>query len=207
MFYCGAVSVFAHHGALGFFDFDQTIDIQGTLTDFRWANPHVRLEVAVVNEQGITENWQVELSALSMLRTRGLDQEILHLGDPIRVAGNPSRDGTPAMTGNNLLLANGTEVLAERDVARYFTDPNTGQILEPIFDTAAAEQARNAADGIFRVWATVLDDSASFPMFKGNYPLTDEAAQTKANWTPVVEEALSCWKKGMPSLMVHTSPH
>ncbi len=47
-----STSAFAHHSTLGTFDSDQTIAIQGTITDFRWSNPHVRLEVAVLDDQG-----------------------------------------------------------------------------------------------------------------------------------------------------------
>jgi|MEHZ01.4.fsa_nt_MEHZ011011141.1_1 hypothetical protein len=194
---------YGHHSTLGTFDPDQTISIEGTITDFRWSNPHVRLEVAVTDTSGNIEDWEIELSALSMLRTRGLDQEILHIGDTIQVAGNPARGGLPAMAGNNLLLMDGREVLVDRGSTPYFTDPDNDQTLQPVFDNQVAEQARDSADGIFRVWSTILD--SSFPMFRGGYPLTEAAAATKESWVPDIEVQLSCWEKDMPFLMI--TPH
>ncbi len=138
-----------------------------------------------------------------MLRTRGLDQEILHIGDAIQIAGNPARGGLPALAGNNLLLMDGTEVLVDSGSTPYFTDPDSGRVLEAVFDNELAQSARESANGIFRVWATVLD--RSFPMYRGGYPLTEAAAAIKATWVPAEEIQLSCWEKGMPFLMI--TPH
>jgi hypothetical protein len=42
-------------------------------------------------------------------------------------------------------------------------------------------------------------------MFKGDYPLTEAAAQAKADWIPDTERLISCWVKAMPFLMI--TPH
>jgi len=104
-------------------------------------------------------------------------------------------------------LANGTEVLVALRASPHFTADTTGnQMLTPIFSGEIADAARSKADGIFRVWSTQLGDTDSFPMFRGGYPLTEKAAQIKADWNPAAEQLLSCWQKGMPILMITPLP-
>ncbi len=196
----------AHHSTLGFFDRDQVIEIEGELLSVSMVNPHVRFVVAVTDASGNTVPWEVETSAVSVLRTRGLDQAFMEVGDHVRVAGNPSRRGRPEMSGLTLLLENGTEVVTALRGSPYFTNPDDGNLLAPAFDPAAEEEARRSANGIFRVWSTVLDDRASFPMFKGQYPLTAQAQQQRDAWNVQDEEQLRCWEKGMPLLMITPVP-
>jgi hypothetical protein len=81
-----------------------------------------------------------------------------------------------------------------------------GKLLEPDFDEAVAAEARSNAEGIFRVWSTVLEDPAAFPMFKGGYPLTAEAQRIKAKWDPASAALNNCTKKAMPLLMISPFP-
>lgn len=196
----------AHHSTLGFFDRDRVVEIEGELLSVSMVNPHVRFVVAVTDASGSTVPWDVETSAVSVLRTRGLDQEFMQVGDRVRVAGNPSRRGLPEMSGLTVLLENGTEVVTALRGSPYFTNPDDGNLLAPAFDPDAEEAARRSADGIFRVWSTVLDDPASFPMFKGQYPLTEQARRERDAWNVQDEEQLRCWEKGMPLLMITPVP-
>jgi hypothetical protein len=196
----------AHHSTLGFYYPDQTIEIEGIVTSISWRNPHVRFVVAMTDESGVTIDWKLETSAISVLRTRGLDQEFMKTGDRIRVAGNPSRRDRPELSARNILLSDGTEVLIARTAMPYFTDNTTGRILDPRYRNENEEAARRQADGIFRVWSTVVDDPAAFPMFKGRYPLKADAAKARANWNPGAEELLNCWEKSMPMLMITPVP-
>ena len=197
---------YAHHSTLGFYDHDNKVAIEGVVTSVSLRNPHVRMVVEVVDEAGYTVEWDLETSALAVLQTRGLDPDFVKVGDHIKVAGSASKRGRPEMYMSNILLADGTEALINIQATPYFTDPDDDQFLQPVYNSEVEQAARQDADGIFRVWSTVLGDPASFPMFKGNYPLTDAAAQTRAVWNPVADELLSCWKKGMPLLMITPIP-
>ena len=165
----------------------------------------MQFEAEVTDSDGNVQLWKIEATAVSMLRSRGLDREFLHVGEQIKIAGHPTNSGHPEMLAMNLLLSDGTEVLLDRGATPYFANVGSGQFLESVFNAETAEQARATADGIYRVWSTVLNDLASFPMFRGQYPLRDEAAQIKASWNPDPEQQLSCWSKDMPILMV--TPH
>jgi hypothetical protein len=196
----------AHHSTLGFFDRDQVVEIEGELLSLSMVNPHVRFVVEVTDTSGNKVPWDIETSAVSVLRTRGLDQDFMEVGDHIRVSGNPSRRGRPEMSGLTVLLENGTEVVTALRGSPYFTNPDDGNLLAPAFDPAAEEEARRSANGIFRVWSTVLEDPASFPMFKGQYPLTAQAQRERDAWNVQDEEQLRCWEKGMPLLMITPVP-
>lgn len=199
-------SAIAHHSTLGFFDPEERTELEGVLTDITWRNPHIRFTLDVATAEGTTEEWKIEASALSVLKSRGLDQKFMQPGDRIKIYGHPSRHAEPKMWARNVLLPNGAEVLLATRSEAYFTVSTTGELLAPLFDGQAAENARANADGIFRVWSTVLTDPDSFPMFMGNYPLTEKAAQIKADWNPSSDQLLSCWEKGMPILMITPIP-
>lgn len=195
----------AHHSRFGVFETDLTIEIEGVITEVKWSNPHVQFQAEVTDSSGVAQLWMIEAASVSTLRSRGLDQDFLHIGDRIKIAGYPSITGAPEILGMNLLLNEGTEVLLDRKATPYFANAGNGQFLEPTFDPDVVAKARATADGIFRVWSSELNDPASFPMFKGEYPLTDEAAQSRDNWQSDSSERLYCWVKDMPFLMM--TPH
>jgi len=197
---------YGHHSTLGFFDPDQFNEIEGVVTSIRWRNPHITFTVDVTDASGETVEWAIESTALSVLRTKGLDQGFMEVGDRVGVAGYPSRRGLPELSGRNILLADGTEVLVATTAQAYFSDPSSDQILDPVYSSEVAAAARESASGIYRVWSTVLTDRASFPMFRGDYPLTESAAAARAAWNPAAEEMLRCWEKGMPLLMITPVP-
>lgn len=202
-----ALSTFtsAHHSTLGFYNPDEIIEIEGIVKSVFMRNPHIHFVLEVTGASGETVDWAVETSALSGLRTRGLDRDFMDPGDRIRVAGEASRGDQPAMWAKNLLLEDGSEVLMALRSEPYFAAARTG-FLESVYSETVEQEARRSAEGIFRVWSTVLEDPSRRLMFDGTYPLTEAAAAIGANFDPVADTLLSCWEKGMPNLMVSPLP-
>ena len=60
-------------------------------------------------ESGDLEHWDIEMTSLSTLRRRGIDGQVLDIGDTVRVAGNPAKDGSNQMYVRNLMIASGDE--------------------------------------------------------------------------------------------------
>ena len=195
----------AHHNTLSFYDPETIVEIEGVLQSVSMRNPHVRFVVTVAGSDGDAVDWEIETSALSVLRSRGLDQAFMQPGDRIRVAGRASRRGLPEMSALNMLLEDGTEVMLLLSAQPYFTAERT-ELLEPVYSASVETEARRAADGIYRVWSTVMGDPASFPIFRDGYSLTDEAERIRASWEPDPDELLDCWEKGMPHLMITPLP-
>ena len=196
----------AHHSTIGFYDPDRIVEIEGVLKYVSMHNPHVRFVVTVTGPDGEGIDWNVESASLSTLQINGLDQDFMRLGERIRVAGQGSRRNRPEMSASNVLLENGTEVMLLLRGDPYFTRPGGEDLLEPVFSESVADNARHAAEGIFRVWSSVLTDRASFPLFKGDYPLTEAAERVRENWNPASSNLLGCYEKGMPLLMITPLP-
>jgi hypothetical protein len=199
-------SLSAHHSFAGFYDQNRIVEIEGIVRSVSWRNPHGSLTLDVRDSAGDVTQWQVETGSISVLRMRGADREFVRPGDRVRIAGEAALRRANGLYARNMLLATGEEVLLSIGITPRWTDPDTGALLESRFDDSVAATARRAADGIFRVWSTVLDDPASFPLFKGGYPLTQVASRRKAAWDASDVVQLGCAAKGMPALMITPYP-
>lgn len=195
-----------HHSFVGFYDQNRIVEVEGVIKSLSWRNPHGSITLDVTDAAGVVTPWQVETGSISVLRVRGLDREFVRVGDRVRLAGEPALRRDNGLYARNMLLPSGEEVLLSIGITPRWTDPETGALLEARFDDVVAQAARRDADGVFRVWSTVLDDPASFPMYKGGYPLTDAAAARKADWDASDVVQLGCEPKGMPSLMITPFP-
>ena len=84
----------AHH-SFAMFDAARTITVQGTVTQFRWTNPHSWLHVAARDERtGKPAVWAIELDSPARLIASGIRADYVRAGDTVSVSFHPSRDGT-----------------------------------------------------------------------------------------------------------------
>ena len=196
----------AHHSFAGFYYPDRTIEIEGVVTEVSWFNPHGRMRVEVTDESGASNVWDVETGSVSVLRTRGVDPDLVQVGDRIRLAGDAAIRNDTGIYGRQLLLADGREILLSIGVTPRWTDAGTGELIAPAFDEQTAAAARQSAEGIFRVWGTILDDPAAFPMYKGGYPLTEAGRATLAQWDAASAALNDCTLKAMPYIMITPYP-
>ena len=80
----------------GMYDLRETVVFRGTLTRFRWVNPHVVLSVAGEAEAGQDPaTWNIELSSPDNRTRTGLNRRSLNADDPVEVSLNPWRTGEP----------------------------------------------------------------------------------------------------------------
>jgi hypothetical protein len=83
----------AHH-SFAMFDFANTMDIKGTVKEFRWTNPHVALLVEFAPKPGAAaEVWSMELTSPGNLTRNGWTRHSFKPGDQIELIFNPLRDG------------------------------------------------------------------------------------------------------------------
>lgn len=200
-----ASAAYGHHSFVGFYDQDRIVEVEGVIRSLSWRNPHGSITLDVTDAAGAVTQWQIETGSVSVLRARGLDTEFVRVGDRVRLAGEAARRRDNGLYARNMLLPSGEEVLLSIGIAPRWTGEQAA-LLEARFDDAVAEAARRDADGVFRVWSTVLDDPDSFPMFKGGYPLTEAAARRKGDWDASDVVQLGCAPKGMPALMITPFP-
>jgi hypothetical protein len=86
-----AGELMAHHSRSNF-ELETIIEIEGVVTEYSWRNPHSYVRMDVVNEEGETVNWLVELQSTPMLTRLGWAEDSLKPGDQITAVGNPDRD-------------------------------------------------------------------------------------------------------------------
>lgn len=101
--------MFAHHGTAAY-DTKNIVTVKGTMTDFRFINPHVQLFFDVKNDRGETEKWQAELTAPNKLTRAGWDKHTLKPGDPITASGYVAKDDLHTMWINKLIGPDGQQL-------------------------------------------------------------------------------------------------
>ena len=101
-------NVSAHHSFAVFFDDAKSVTVSGSVTAFKFTNPHAIIELTAKNAQGQSEQWRAETNAVTLLRRRGWTNESLKSGDAVTLEGWPSRDGSRYMRVRRVVKADGT---------------------------------------------------------------------------------------------------
>jgi len=107
-----AISIQAHHSLVGEFDTAVQFELQGTITDLEWFNPHIWFYMDVTNDAGEVENWQCEMGSPNQLIRLGWAKEDLPVGTVIIARANPARDGTKTCSTRRITLEDGTPVFS-----------------------------------------------------------------------------------------------
>jgi len=100
----------AHHSVSANFDRDARVEITGTLTAFHLRNPHTRLEVDVIEEDGGVSHWLVECGTRSDLIRRGVDVDRITEGEQVTVTMIPSRRLEHVGYARTLTLSDGSTI-------------------------------------------------------------------------------------------------
>ena len=91
---CAAMSapLAAHHSA-AMFDDEKVVELNGTIKEMQWTNPHIWIQVVVDNNGQKTE-WSVEGGSPNTLSRNGWRSTTFKFGDAVTVRVNPMKDGT-----------------------------------------------------------------------------------------------------------------
>ena len=105
-------SIQAHHSIVGAFDTAVEFQLQGSITEVEWFNPHIWLYMDVTSESGEVENWQCEMGSPNQLIRLGWAKEDLPIGTVIIARANPARDGSNTCSTRVITLEDGTPVFS-----------------------------------------------------------------------------------------------
>lgn len=108
----GAADVTAHHSFAAQYDRNQPVTITGTVTMLEWTNPHARLYVDEVTEDGETISWDLELGPPNGLMRLGWRRDSLQPGTEVTVEGFRSRTEETVANARTVKLSDGREVFA-----------------------------------------------------------------------------------------------
>ena len=196
----GSVGVRAHHSGSEYAR--STIEIEGTLQEVAWQNPHVHFFVRAKDANGNIVTWDIEANSLSILRRTDATPDNLKVGDTVKVAGAPSRQAQNRMWASNILAANGREIVLGPGIMPRWTKTDAIGSKSTWFEGGTAA---NKTAGIFRVWSTKFGEPGG--LWRGDYPLTDAAKKARASFNPLTDSvAPGCRPKGMPTIMEQPYP-
>ncbi len=88
-------SAYAHHAATATFDTSESTEIEGYVTEFRFANPHVTIKLMVSNAAGEEREWIATAPAVAGFRRWGWTKDMLQEGQYVRLVGRKARHDGP----------------------------------------------------------------------------------------------------------------
>jgi hypothetical protein len=96
----GMLPAGAHHSTAAF-DTTRVVKIEGTITQFRWINPHASIKLDGISEGDLPDGlWTVEMTAPNVLINQGWTRTALQVGDKVTMYVNPLRNAVTLNDGS-----------------------------------------------------------------------------------------------------------
>ena len=141
-----APPVLGHHSDAGL-DMNTVVELQGTVTEYRWRNPHIYITINSNNEHGEEIEWKVQAGPVAMMSGMGWTRDSIAVGDQVNIDVHPARNGRPYGFLKSIVKSDGA-VLATS------FDPITGEGVSLVPTTI---QASTSLNGIWKVDSTNLE--------------------------------------------------
>ena len=100
----------AHHSFSAEYDASKPVSVKGVLRKVEWQNPHIWFYLDVTDANGEVATWGFSGGAPGMLMRRGINKDVLKLGDELMVEGFRARDGSNNASGGKVTFADGRSV-------------------------------------------------------------------------------------------------
>jgi hypothetical protein len=88
------VPVLGHHSSFAF-DTENLLSIEGTVTEWFWANPHCLLKLDAKTDGGDVVQWVAETQAPANMVDAGWRKNDLKPGDEVTLVIRPAKNGNP----------------------------------------------------------------------------------------------------------------
>lgn len=169
------------------------VEMEGTITDYGYRNPHVYLTLEVTTDTGVAEEWLLEANAVSTVKRAGWHANLFTAGERVTVRGNPDRDGT-----KRLLFV---DVITKADGSSY---SSSGL---PPGGTGASDLEQNGSSDFSGVWQP---DFASRDLAAGfrpaNLPVTPKGQAVLDQFDAADDPALDCVAESLPATILPVFP-
>jgi len=97
----------AHHAFAAEYDENMRVTVSGTVTKFKWTNPHAWLYVDRKDESGKVTRWSFEMGSPAGLSNRGWKKAELKVGDQVTVEGYRAKNGRNVANAGTVTLPAG----------------------------------------------------------------------------------------------------
>ena len=101
-----ALPALAHHGQAAY-DRSARLTLTGTVTEFRFINPHAQIAFDVVTDSGEVQHWMGAVTAPNKLARAGWTKSTLEPGDEIELSGYRGWNDAQAMHVNQIVTGDG----------------------------------------------------------------------------------------------------
>ena len=103
-----AVALSAHHAWP--VSYERLVTVKGTVTEFRWGNPHPMITLEVQAANGQKEKWEVGGPAINRMEANGWTRTTLKPGDVITGTGYQFSDGQKIVRLERVIMPDGREL-------------------------------------------------------------------------------------------------
>jgi hypothetical protein len=102
----GSTPVLAHH-SFSMFDQASPLTITGVVTSVEWTNPHVYIELDLIEPVKSAKHWSIELGSPSILQRGGWKFNSVKKGDKVTAVVSPLKNGEPGSLLTRITLPDG----------------------------------------------------------------------------------------------------
>lgn len=187
------------HHSRAHFSLDETITIEGTVTELSWRSPHIYVAVDAVDSAGVRATWTLEGHSIPGSLRVGWEQHSVRVGDRVRVVAHPNRN--PAKTFAMLYSA----TLADGTTYYAYSIP-AGKVVAGVEDQRPTAPSTDFS-GTWRHLVPVRVATVESYRAPTEWPLTPlgraQAERFDINDDPV----LDCVPMGVPRLILATYSH
>lgn len=201
------MSAQAHHSTVHFER--EVSEMDGTLVDVHWRNPHIFFSFETEEANGEKKVWELEAATIYVLGRAGVTRDLFTIGERIRVAGRKSGMYDDKFLVGNILKENGEELLVGGHDGPRWNDDAIGSRESWNSQAFMTDEEPSPSYGIFRVWSpptpgSVEPEITGAPTNVLRDIATERSNAIKANWDPYAFDA-SCERSGVPR--VNYGPH
>ena len=105
-----SMRISAHHAFAAEYDENKLVTVSGTVTGFKWTNPHAWLYVDEKDESGKVTGWSFEMGSPNGLVRRGWRSTELKKGDQVTLDGYGAKDGSNVANARTVSLPDGRKL-------------------------------------------------------------------------------------------------
>jgi hypothetical protein len=105
----------AHHPFDSEFDTNAPVKLSGKVTKIYWSDPHVVVQLGVVDAGGQTREWNFEAASPSAMENKGWQKDTLKEGQQITVQGYRAKSEPFAAAARTIVLPDGKSMSTADD--------------------------------------------------------------------------------------------